>query len=160
MARRRNSKNDTTKYVIIGVAALVVIFLLMNVAPTGKFTDFAPGEGMLLQDKYGDFSCYTFESGLEESCAVKVDELAMPGEHEEPRKGMPEEHEGPREEMPEGMTGDPCSCFPEEMPEEMPEGMPEGMPGEHEEPREEIPMEGEEGPVEFEEPEPDSVELY
>jgi hypothetical protein len=134
MARRRNSKNDTTKYVIIGVAALVVIFLLMNVAPTGKFTDFAPGEGMLLQDKYGDFSCYTFESGLEESCAVKVDELAM--------------------------QEDPCSCFPEEMPEEMPEGMPEGMPGEHEEPREEIPMEGEEGPVEFEEPEPDSVELY
>lgn len=120
MARRRNSKNDTTKYVIIGVAALVVIFLLMNVAPTGKFTDFAPGEGMLIQEEDGGFLCYTFESRLEESCAVKVDELAMPE--------------------------DPCSCFPEEMPE--------GMPGEREEPREEMPMEGEEGLV------PDSVGLY
>jgi hypothetical protein len=39
MARQRKSKNDITKYAIIGVAALVIIFLIMNVGPTGKFGD-------------------------------------------------------------------------------------------------------------------------
>jgi len=131
MARRRKSKNNTTKYVIIGVAALVVIFLLMNVAPTGEYykaqpaeefppgDDFEPGEGMFMQEEDGSFLCYTFESELTESCVVK-DDLAMPEA--------------------------PCNCFPEE------------MPGEREEPREEMPMGDEEGPEEFEEPAP--VRLY
>ncbi len=132
MARRQKPKNDITKYAIIGIVALVLIFLVMNVGPTGKFTDpgkesFAPGEGMLMQEEDGSFLCYTFESRLEESCAVKdLDGLAM--------------------------SEDPCNCFTEEMSE--------GMPGEREEPREEMMREVEEGPEEFEEPEPESVGIY
>ena len=40
MARRRRAKNsnDTLKYFLIGAAALVVLFLVFNVGPTGKFT--------------------------------------------------------------------------------------------------------------------------
>ena len=39
MARRRKPKqSDNIKYVLIGAAALIVLFLVFNVAPTGKFT--------------------------------------------------------------------------------------------------------------------------
>ena len=122
MARRRKSKNDITKYVIIGIVVLVLLFLVMNVDPTGKFgdvpgqkefgeEDFRPGEGMLMQEEEsGEILCHTFESRLTESCVVKdLDELAMPE--------------------------DPCSCLPTEK---------FGPQGEREEPREEIPFEGEE----------------
>ena len=49
MARRRKSKNDITKYVIIGIVVLVLLFLVMNVNPTGKFT--APGEEAPVEDE-------------------------------------------------------------------------------------------------------------
>ena len=141
MARRQKSKNDTTKYVIIGIVALAVIFLVMNVAPTGKFgdvpkgfgeEDFSPGEGMIMQEEDGSYLCYTLESKLTESCEVKdLDEddpeilnslcsclpeekFGPPGEErEEPGYGMPSEGESEGEsEGDEGLPEAPVEAGP------------------------------------------------
>ena len=128
MARRRKSKNDITKYVIIGIVVLVLLFLVMNVDPTGKFgdvpgqkefgeEDFRPGEGMLMQEEEsGEILCYTFESRLTESCVVKdLDDLALPE--------------------------DPCSCPPDGEAEDIEEALEE--PWEPDQPGEEAPVEDE-----------------
>ncbi|RZD31398.1 MAG: hypothetical protein CXT77_02415 [uncultured DHVE6 group euryarchaeote] len=107
MVQRRKSKKDITKYVIIGIVVLVLLFLVMNVDPTGKFRDapgqkefieedFSPSEGMLMQEEDGSFLCYTFESRLTESCVVKdLDDFALP---EELCSCFSEENFGPPEE--------------------------------------------------------------
>jgi hypothetical protein len=129
MARQRKSKNDITKYVIIGIVVLVLLFLVMNVDPTGKYTvaqgqedlnegEFRSGEGMFKQDEHsGEILCYTFESELTESCAVK--DL-------EGRPALPE---------------DSCSCPPDGEVEDIEEALEE--PWEPDQPGEEAPVEDE-----------------
>ena len=125
MVRRRKSKNDITKDAIIGIVVLVLLFLVINVAPTGEFykienrgDEFPPGSGWLLQDEEsGELNCYTHESNFEESCIVKeLDEIDMPH--------------------------DPCSCFSEGMPEEREEDFREEGILEGEEFFEELEMAG------------------
>ena len=130
MARRRKSKNDITKYVIIGIVVLVLLFLVMNVNPTGKFT--APGEdmpepgsGFLIQEESGELRCYTFDSYLTEHCKVETTDFSMPE--------------------------DPCSCLPDREAKDI-----EAERGNLWEPD----QPGEEAPVEDEPIEPSSASIY
>ena len=109
MARQQKSKNDITKYVIIGVVVLVLLFLVMNVDPTGKYKD-AKGQE--------DFNEGEFRSG-EGEFRLGEGKFGPQGEEREEefrKEGMPGE-EREEEFRKEGMPGEEQIEEPEE-PEE------------------------------------------
>ena len=107
MARRLKSKNDITKYVIIGIVVLVLLFLVMNVNPTGKYTG-AQGQEVLNEGE--------FRSGedTEEQGELKPDfGEGMPEKEseEEIHKNEPSEEEPSEEPSEEPQVPDSANIF-------------------------------------------------
>jgi hypothetical protein len=84
MARQRKSKNDITKYVIIGIVVLVLLFLVMNVDPTGKSYD-APGQKELNEVEFRSGE-ETEEQGEISEEEIHKNELSEEEPSEEPQE--------------------------------------------------------------------------